>query len=52
MYDVKVMTEIVQPGYKGGLQGLAGMMRTERIGDAHQVSSYVVLTMACFSELQ
>uniref|UniRef100_K3ZCT0 Uncharacterized protein n=2 Tax=Setaria italica TaxID=4555 RepID=K3ZCT0_SETIT len=51
LYDVKVMAQVVQSGYKGGLRRPAGMVRVERIGNAHQASSDAILTMACFSEL-
>lgn len=50
-YDVKVLAQLVHPGYRGGLQDLATILHTTRIGQSHHASSDALLAMSCYASL-
>lgn len=52
LYDVKVLAQLVDPRYRSGLQGLAGMLEVQRVGPQHHASSDALLCLSCFATLR
>jgi hypothetical protein len=51
LYDVRVLAQLLIPGFRGSLEKLAQHLRIERTGQEHFVGSDALLTLGCFIKI-